>query len=149
MKHARQIAIVCSSLLALQSTIFFMSLLWFNRFSSGIFVRIPETPQRMLVLYWGIILGLTSLYTAFHYKKPGYVASSFFLILGFIGVANVVYLAAPLTVNFIFVIYLILLSLGFLYVGIAGFLYRIAKVEPVQKKEGSDDTSNNQSIQAR
>lgn len=135
MKRIRQVAMTCSILLMIQSGVMGILLMWFNRFSQDVFHKIPALNFRILVLYLGFILGATSLYTAYFYRKPGFVASTFFTVLGLIAACNVVYLVMPtLQAHILFVLYLILLSIGYLFVGAAGYFHRLSHV-PLRKNK--------------
>ncbi|MGL4662855.1 MAG: hypothetical protein ACRCV7_04170 [Culicoidibacterales bacterium] len=119
MKRTRNIAIVSSVLLTVQSGVFGLLLLWFNRFSPSVFYHISKLPFRILVLYLGFMLGITCIYTAWNYLKPGFVASTFFMLVGLLGLVNAIQIP-----NIIFLIYTMLLSFGFIYVGVVGHYYR-------------------------
>lgn len=119
MKRARQIALICSTLLTLQSGVMCLLLLWFNRFSTSVFYRIPNLPFRLLVLYFGFLLGATCLYTAYHYSRPGFIPAFFFVFVGLLGMVNAIQIP-----NIFFLIYTMLLAFGFVYAGVVGYSYR-------------------------
>lgn len=119
MKRARQVGIVCSVLLMIQSGVMGILLLWFNRFATTIFFPISNLPFRLLALYWGFLLGLVCFYTAYRYKKPGFIASTFFIGVGLLGLVNAIKIP-----NIYFLIYTIVLAFGFLYTGVIGHYYR-------------------------
>lgn len=119
MKRARQIGMMCSVLLTLQSGVMGVLLLWFNRFSTDIFYHIPNLRFSLLSLYLSFLLGITCIYTILHYTRPGLGSATFFMVIGVIGLINTIQIT-----NTFFLIYTVLLSLGFIYVGIVGYYYR-------------------------
>lgn len=142
MKRTRQIAIICSLLLLVQSGVMGVLLLWFNRFSTDVFYQIQGMNFRLLTLYLGVLLGVTCLYTAYFYHKATFLSATFFIIVGIVGVVDASMLIYPeLQVNVFFVIYVLLLSLGFIYVGISGYYYRVPQKHP---KATRKETQNEQ-----
>lgn len=138
MKRTRQIALLCSFLLTLQSGVMGVLLWWFNRFSTDVFYRIPGIQFRLLTLYFGVLLGLTCLYTAYFYYRPKLLAAAFFIIIGILGVSNTIMLVLPqLRVHFLFVGYIALLSIGFIYVGVSGFYYHFKM--PIESKVSKEE----------
>lgn len=134
MKRIRQVAITCSVLLMVQSGVMGILMMWFNRFSQDVFHKIPALNFRILVLYLAFILGATSLYTAYFYRKPGFVSSTFFTFLGLLAAFNVLYLVIPsLQTHILFVLYLTVVAVCYLFVGISGYFYRLSHA-PVIKK---------------
>lgn len=142
MKRTRQIALICSSLLTLQSGVMGLLLLWFNRFSSAVFYQIPNIPFRIFVLYIGFLLGVACVYTAYFYQRPGFISSTFFMIVGLLGLVNGIVID-----DIFFLIYTVVLSLGFIYVGIVGHYYRQIKANLYGEKR--NDKRKNTTVQTK
>lgn len=137
MKRARQVALVCSVLITVQSGIMGLLLLWFNRFSTAIFYPIPNLPFRLLALYLGFLLGATCLYTAYHYRRPGLIAATFFIAVGLLGLVNIIYIQ-----NILFLIYTVCIASGFIYAGVIGYYHRQMKSD-FDKGKKNEKRENN------
>lgn len=124
MKRARQVALICSTLLTLQSGLMGLLLLWFNRFSTTVFYHIPNLPFRMIALYLGFVLGITCVYTAYHYKRPGFISSLFFVAVGLLGLVNAIQIP-----NIFFLVYTMIVAFGFIYAGVIGYYHRQMKTD--------------------
>lgn len=139
MKKTRNIALVCSVLLTMQSGVLGLLLLWFNRFSPVVFYHISKLPFRLLVLYLGFLLGITCVHTALRYTRPGFVASTFFILVGLLGLVNAINIP-----NIIFLGYTILLSFGFIYVGVIGHHYRQMNSRLYKEKQNENHKTKRQ-----